>query len=176
MKQPWLLVFGGCKNNLECLLNMWLLRIFLQSLILSPEGCCMSNKHWGNYHASGLPTTHSEALIYNVTLSLKINPLLPAPSLSPSLSPSLPTPAPRPSVNAAETAGDFCARHSGLYNSLPGKRNNSTATLGALLITANNRAITIIRESLQSSGTIFQECLLHLCFLCCGRHLSHHCP
>lgn len=56
----------------------------------------MSNKHWGNYHASGLPTTHSEALIYNVTLSLKINPLLPAPSLSPSLSPSLPTPHPAP--------------------------------------------------------------------------------
>lgn len=67
----------------------------------------MSNKHWGNYHASGLPTTHSKVLIYNVTLSLKINPLLPAPSLSPSLSSSLPTPTLRPSVNDAETAGDF---------------------------------------------------------------------
>lgn len=54
----------------------------------------MSNKHWGNYHASGLPTTHSEALIYNVTLSLKINALLPAPSLSPSL--PLPSPPPHP--------------------------------------------------------------------------------
>lgn len=45
---------------------------------------CISNEHCGDYDASGLQIGSSEVLIYNMTQSLKINPLLP--SLPPSSS------------------------------------------------------------------------------------------